>query len=105
MLDGATGLFLPLESAGMIRLMGVTKLSISMDAELAELVKQAAADDGVTVSAWLMTAAANRIRNRLLGDALEAAHLDVGLLDDSEIDRLVAEVHARAVQIEPTVGA
>lgn len=43
----------------------VTTLRVSADDEIAETVKQAAHDEGVTVSAWLSAAATGAIRNHL----------------------------------------
>ncbi|MBK7165792.1 MAG: hypothetical protein IPH81_11070 [Candidatus Microthrix sp.] len=72
--------------------MAVTKLSVSVDEEIAQVVRDSAARDGVSVSAWLSEAAANRIRNELLGQALDALGEELGDLTDAETDELVAQV-------------
>jgi hypothetical protein len=43
-----------------------------MPPELGEGVRQAAARQGISVSTWLGEAAADRLRNELLGAALDA---------------------------------
>ena len=69
--------------------MAVAKLSVSVEEEIAEAVKAAAHDEGVTVSAWLTAAAAARIRNQFLGEAIaEAANDLVGY--DAETARETA---------------
>jgi hypothetical protein len=51
--------------------MGVVKRSVSLDAEVAAAAEAAAAEDGVSFSAWLSDAAERRLRVRegLLGVA------------------------------------
>ena len=53
--------------------MPVTKLSVSVEEDLAEVVRAAAAEEGVSVSSWLASAASQRIRNRFLGEAVAEA--------------------------------
>lgn len=55
--DGDTG-------GATILLMGVVKRSVSIDAEVAAAANLAAAEDGVSFSAWLSTAAEERLRAR-----------------------------------------
>lgn len=81
--------------------MAVTKLSVSVDDEIAETVKQAAHDEGVTVSAWLSAAATARIRNRLLGEAIAEAASDLASLDDETIDALTGAARSRAIFTGP----
>lgn len=81
--------------------MAVTKLSVSFDAELAEVVRGAAAEEGVSVSAWLSSAAADRIRNRLLGVALDELASEMEPLDPEEAARLVAEARQTATVTRP----
>lgn len=50
----------------------VDRFSVTMPPELGEGVRQAAARQGTSVSAWLSEAAADRLRNELLGAALDA---------------------------------
>ncbi len=44
--------------------MAVKKITISLDAELAEGIRTAAAREGVNVSAWMAEAAAAELRHR-----------------------------------------
>jgi hypothetical protein len=44
--------------------MGVVKRSVSIDADVAEAAEAAAAEDGVSFSAWLSEAAKRRLRVR-----------------------------------------
>jgi hypothetical protein len=57
-----------------------------MPPELGEGVRQAAAREGVSVSAWLSEAAADRIRNELLGTALDAWESEDGAFTEAELD-------------------
>jgi hypothetical protein len=50
----------------------VDRFSVTMPPELGEGVRQAAARQGTSVSAWLTETAADRLRNELLGAALDA---------------------------------
>ena len=51
--------------------MPVERFSLTMDPDLGAAVREAAEREGKTVSAWLSQAAADRVRNELLGIALE----------------------------------
>jgi hypothetical protein len=79
----------------------IDKLSISMEPDLASVVREAAAEDGVSVSAWLSTAAHDRIRNRLLRRALDAEALEFGPLTSREVDDLITEAFTEAVEVGP----
>jgi hypothetical protein len=46
--------------------------SVPLDTDLSTAVSQAAAEAGVSVSAWMGAAASDRLRNELLGAALDA---------------------------------
>ena len=48
------------------------RFSVTMAPGLGEGVRQAAARQGISVSAWLAETAADRLRNELLGAALDA---------------------------------
>jgi uncharacterized protein (DUF1778 family) len=70
----------------MIRIMAVERLTVSLDAELADAVRQAAAADSQNVSGWLADAAQRRLATRGLSDVLaewEAAH---GAFSNDELD-------------------
>lgn len=81
------------------------KLSVSFDAELADMVRDAAADEGVSVSTWLAAAAAARARRRHLRAALDELATDQGALSDDDIDRLVASAREHSVVTQPRRGA
>ena len=59
-----------------------------MAPELGEGVRQAAARQGISVSAWLAEAAADRLRNELLGAALDAWESEEGPFAETELNRV-----------------
>lgn len=71
--------------------MSAEKLSISLEADLATSVREAASEQGVSVSMWLAEAAQAQIRQRRLREALDALAAEEGELDPTEIDRLIAD--------------
>lgn len=85
--------------------MAVEKLSISFDAELAETVRAAAADDGVSVSTWLATAAVAKARQRQLRAALDEMEAAEGALTDEDIDDLIRAARERSVVTRSQRGA
>ena len=66
--------------------MPVDRFSLTMDPDLGAAVRQAAERAGMTVSAWLSKAAAERVRNELLGIALERWEEEDGPLTEEELD-------------------
>jgi hypothetical protein len=66
--------------------MQVDRLSITMDPDLGRSVREAAARTGTSVSAWLAAAAADRLRNELLGAALDAWEVEAAPFSDRELD-------------------
>jgi hypothetical protein len=64
----------------------VDRFSVTMPPELGEGVRQAAARQGTSVSAWLSEAAADRLRNELLGAALDAWEDEEGPFTDAELE-------------------
>ena len=70
----------------------VDRFSVTMPPELGEGVRQAAAREGVSVSAWLSEAAADRIRNELLGAALDAWESEDGAFTETELDAAAARL-------------
>lgn len=52
--------------------MAMDRFSFTMERAVGTAVREAAARAGVSISAWLVAAAEDRLRNQLLGDALEA---------------------------------
>jgi hypothetical protein len=85
--------------------MGVEKLSISVDAELAASVRAAAHEQGVTVSSWLADAAAAEVRRRWLRSALEQVAAEDGALEADEGARLIAAARARSQVILGTAAS
>jgi hypothetical protein len=57
-----------------------------MDPDLGSSVRKAAARSGLSVSAWLAGAAADRLRNELLGAALDAWEAESTPFSDKELD-------------------
>jgi len=66
--------------------MQVDRLSITMDPDLGKSVRDAAARSGSSVSAWLAAAAADRLRNELLGAALDAWEAESTPFSNKELD-------------------
>jgi hypothetical protein len=83
----------------------VDKLSISLDEALAQVVRDAAAEENLSVSAWLAAAAQDRIRNRLLRLALDADALEFGAMPNDEIESIVAAARANAIVTDPRSDA
>ncbi len=63
----------------------VDRFSVTMPPELGEGVRQAAARQGTSVSAWLSAAAADRLRNELLGIALDVWESEDGSFTEAEL--------------------
>lgn len=68
------------------------RFSITMDPELGAAVREAAEQEGVSVSAWLSGAAAARLRNYLLGRALDQWEAEIGPPTEDELDAAAAEL-------------
>lgn len=66
--------------------MQVNRLSITMDPELGQAVRDAAAHSGMSVSRWMKEAAAARLRNQLLGVALDAWEAEIGPPTEEELE-------------------
>jgi len=69
--------------------MAVEKFSVSLDPELSRALREAAEEDDVSVSAWLAEAVRQRLRNHMLGLALDEIIAEQGwtwqeLLDEAE---------------------
>jgi hypothetical protein len=65
--------------------MPVDRISVTMDPELGAAVRDAAARAGMSVSAWIAEAAADKVRNQLLGAALDAWEAEDGPLTAEEL--------------------
>jgi hypothetical protein len=70
--------------------MAVERFSVTMDPELGTAVRESAERAGVSVSAWLAHAAADRVRNDLLGAALDAWEAESGPFGQAELDSAAA---------------
>lgn len=68
----------------------VDRLSITMPPEVGAAVRDAAAREGTSVSNWLTAAAAQRLRNQLLGAALDQWEADQGPFTDEELNAAAA---------------
>jgi hypothetical protein len=72
----------------------VDRLSVTMPPELGDAVRKAAARGDMSVSAWLTEAAARRLRNELLGAALDAWEAEDGPFTDEELNAAAAALDA-----------
>lgn len=81
--------------------MPVAKLSVSLDEELAEVVRAAAAEEGESVSSWMASAATARLRNRLLGHAVVELITESQLTED-ELRNALAEARSNAIHTDPS---
>jgi len=68
----------------------VDRLSVTMPPEIGAAVRDAAARQGTSVSNWLAAAAAQRLRDELLGEALDGWETDDGPFSDEELDAAAA---------------
>ena len=68
----------------------VDRFSVTMPPDLGHAVREAAARQGMSVSTWLGDAAADRLRNELLGAALDAWEAEDGAFSDDELDAAAA---------------
>lgn len=67
---------------------------MTMPPEVGAAVRAAADRHGVSVSAWLVDAAADKLRNDLLGAALDVFEAEDGPFSDAELD---AAAHALGI--------
>ncbi len=65
------------------------KLCISIDGELAEIIRSASAAEGRSVSSWMAQAAKQFARGRALREALDVDAQENGTLSIPEIDALI----------------
>ena len=66
--------------------MAVDRFSVTMGPELGEAVRAAASESRTSISEWLAAAAADRLRNQLLGAALDAWESEDGTFDEDELE-------------------
>ncbi len=79
--------------------MAVDKLSVSFDPDLAATVRAAAAEEGVSVSMWLASAAEAKARRRHLREALDSFAAEHGALSNDDVDRLIGESRAGSIVV------
>ena len=72
----------------------VDRLSVTMAPDIGTAVREAAAREGTSVSAWLADAAAQRLRNDLLGVALNLWETEDGPFSDHELNTAAAALNA-----------
>jgi len=65
----------------------VDRLSVTMPPGVGSAVREAAAHEGISVSSWVTEAAARRLRNELLGAALDEWEAKNGDITEEELDR------------------
>ena len=68
----------------------VDRLSVTMPPAVGAAVRDSAARQGTSVSNWLADAATQRLRNEVLGAALDAWEAEDGPFSDSELNTAVA---------------
>jgi predicted transcriptional regulator len=66
--------------------MKVDRFSITMDPDLGAAVREAAERQQTSVSAWMAAAASDRLRNELLGRALDRWEAADGPFSEGELD-------------------
>lgn len=74
----------------MVCMTQVDRLSVTMPPEIGSAVREAAARQGTSVSNWLAAAAAQRLRNELLGAALDRWEQEDAPFSDQELDAAAA---------------
>lgn len=72
----------------------VDRFSVTMAPELGAAVREAAERQGTSVSSWLAGAAAQQLRNELLGAALDEWEAEDGAFSDAELDVAAAALAA-----------
>ncbi len=70
------------------------KLSISLEAELAETIRASASKEGVSVSSWIAEASIQRARQFALEELVASDAVKFGALSNEEVNRLIAEAHS-----------
>lgn len=65
--------------------MNVERMSITMDPRLGAAVRKAARRAGVSLSAWIAQATADRVRNEALGQALDRWEAEDGPYTPAEL--------------------
>ena len=71
----------------------VDRLSVTMAPDIGTAVREAAAREGTSVSTWLSQAATQRLRNDLLGAALDLWEAEDGPFSDDELNTAAAALN------------
>jgi hypothetical protein len=66
--------------------MNVDRLSVTVPAEVGQAVRDAAKKAGVSVSTWMSEAAEAKLRDQLLGEALDAWQAEDGPFTEAELE-------------------
>jgi hypothetical protein len=74
--------------------MQVDRLSVAIEPDLGRAVRDAAARSGMSVSRWMGEAARARLRNQLLGAALDAWEAEDGAFTEEEFAEADQVLHA-----------
>jgi len=72
----------------------VDRFSVTMPPDVGAAVRDSAARQGTSVSNWLVAAAAQRLRNELLGAALDAWEAEDGPFSDKELNAAAVALSA-----------
>jgi hypothetical protein len=67
--------------------MNVDRLSLTLDPRLGAAARKAARRAKVSLSTWIADATADRIRNELLGEALDGWEAEDGALTQNQLDQ------------------
>ncbi len=86
---GADGLRTPV-CVTLVCMAQVDRFSVTMPPEIGAAVRDAATRQGTSVSNWLAAAASQRLRNELLGAALDIWEAEDGPFSDKELDAAAA---------------
>ena len=70
----------------------VDRFSVTMPPDLGERVRQAAARQSTSVSTWLTEAAADKLRNELLGAALDLWEAEDSPFNRAELDEAASRL-------------
>ena len=76
----------------MIIFMSVERVTVSLEADLASAVRQAADDDSLNISAWFADAARRRLASRGLRDVIADWEAEHGTFDEQELDAAKARL-------------
>lgn len=72
--------------------MEVDRFSITMEPKLGQAVREVARQNGMSVSAWISEAVADRVRNELLGVALDEWEAEFGAPTEEGLKRAAREM-------------